>query len=338
MKAPFYLKLSFITVCLFVFFSCNTNHSKKRIGFLIRTFQLDRCVKERDFFTEKINSLGGEVIIRNADNSDQQQINQGLELLNQGIDVLVIFPVNGQTSGLIVREAHKKKVPVIAYESLIENCDLDYFITADNKKGGELMTSYITNLAPNGDYILIGGDKSDKNAILIKEGQYNIIQSFVDKGEIKIKYDVYADWSAEEGYFETKKYLDLSNSIPRVILSSNDGLATGVIKALEERNLAGKVFVTGLDGELSALQRIAKGSQTVTIFKSFKIQAYEAADMAMQIANGKKPDKTKKMVFNGAVNVPSYLLEPVVVDKANLNEVIIKGGVFSEQEVYGNKN
>lgn len=335
MKTSRFFKKILLLFTFAIFISCSSNTSKKKIGFLIRTFQLDRCVKERDFFTEKANSLGLEVIIKNADNNDQLQIEQGEEILNEGIDVLVIFPVNGNTAGKIVREANKKGIPVIAYESLIVNCPLNYFITADNEKGGELMASYISNIKPQGNYVLIGGDKADKNAVLIKKGQHKILDPLVNKGNIKILYDVYADWSADEGYHETSQYLKLSHNVPDVIVSSNDGLATGVIKALDDYHLTGKVLVTGLDGELTAFQRIYQGKQTMTIFKSFKKQAYEAAEMAKDLADGKTPEKAKDLVNNGMLNVPSYLLTPVVVDKSNLEEIIIKGGVFKAEDIYG---
>jgi D-xylose transport system substrate-binding protein len=327
-------KLLSILFCLILGISCSSNKAGKKIGFLIRTYQLDRCVKERDFFTEKINQLGAEVIITNADNNDKLQIEQGLEMLNNGVDVLVIFAVNGSTAAQIVREANKRKVKTIAYESLISNCNLDYFITADNEKGGELMTEYTLKLVPKGNYVLLGGDKADKNAVLIKTGQHNVIDPHVKNGNIKILYDVYAAWDAEEGCFETRRFLNLSNIVPDVIIASNDGLATGVVEALKEFGLEGKVPVTGLDGELTAFQRIAAGTQSVTIFKSFKKQAYRAAELAYELANGKKPENITTEVFNGKVNVPTILLEPVAVDKHNLDEVIIKDGVFTAQQIY----
>jgi D-xylose transport system substrate-binding protein len=329
----FFILLSSITISLS---SCNSGNSKKKVGFLIRTYQLDRCVKERDFFSEKIAELKAEVMVANADNNDQLQIKQGLEMIEKGIDVLVIFPVNGNTLGPLIREAHKKNVPTIAYESLIENCDVDYFVTADNKKGGELMTQHVTSLVPKGNYVLLGGDKADRNAILIKNGQHKIIDPLVKNGDIKVIYDIYADWNAAEGYHETMQVLKLSGIIPDAILSSNDGLATGVIKALDEYGLTGKVLVTGLDGELSAFQRIAKGTQSVTIFKSFKKQASIAAEMAVDLANGKKLKNTNITVFNKYREVPTCLIEPIAVDKKNLGEIIIKGNVFSKQEIYGN--
>lgn len=323
-----------LLLTFFISFSCSNNQTKKKIGFLIRTYELDRCVKERDFFTEKINQLGAEVIIKNADNNDMLQIEQGKELLNSGVDVLVIFAVNGATSAQIVREANDKKIKTIAYESLIINCELDYFITADNEKGGELMTQHTLKLAPTGNFILIGGDKADKNAVLIKTGQHKILTPFVKKGDVKVLYDVYAGWDADEGYFETLRFLNLSGIIPDAIVASNDGLATGVVEALKSYELEGKIPVTGLDGELSAFQRIAKGTQSVTIFKSFKKQAYRAAELAYDLANGKKPEGITTEVYNGKINVPTILLEPVAVDKNNLHDVIIKDGVFTEQQIY----
>ena len=250
------------------------------------------------------------------------------------MDVLVIFAVNGATAAQIVREANKRKVKIIAYESLISNCELDYFITADNEKGGELMTKYTLKLAPKGNYVLIGGDRADKNAILIKTGQHTVIDPYVKNGNIKILYDVYSDWSAEEGYFETRRFLNFSSIVPDAILASNDGLATGVVVALKNFGLEGKIPVTGLDGELAAFQRIVAGTQSVTIFKSFKKQAYRAAELAFELANGKKPENITTEVFNGKINVPTILFEPVVVDKNNLKEVIIKDGVFTEQQIY----
>jgi D-xylose transport system substrate-binding protein len=331
------MKTTFFFLILVFLFSCSSHSGKKKIGFLIRDYKLDRCVKERDFFTQRATELGAEVICKDAGNDDHNQISQAEEMIKNGVDVLVLFAVNGQSAAQIIREAHDSKIKVIAYESLIENCDLDYFVTADNEKGGEMMTTYITQKYPTGNYIMLGGNKSDKNAVLIKEGQHKIIDPLVKSGQINVKYDIYADWDADEGYMETKKYLNLSCDIPSVILSSNDGLATGVIKALDELGLTGKIGVTGLDGELSAFQRIAKGTQSVTIFKSFKAQASAAADMAFEIANGKKPKNITAKFNNKMVDVPTFLLQPVVVDAANLNEVIVKGGVFSEQEVYGAK-
>jgi len=301
---------------------------------LIRNQTMDRCKQEKTFFSEKIAQLGGEVVFYDANDDDQKQIEQGHEAIKQDVDVLVIFPVNLSTSAAIVREANDHKIKTIAYESLIQGCKLDYYLSADNGKGGTLMAEYMVKHVPQGNYVLLGGNKADRNAILIKTGQEKVIEPFVNQNKIKIIYDIYADWTAEEGYQETKRMLNLSGIIPDVIVSSNDGLAAGVIDALKEYGLAGKIPVTGLDAELTACQRVAKGTQILTVFKSFKKQAYAAAEMAMQISTGKKIENINNQIDNGNVKVPTYLIDPILVDKDNLREVIVKGGVYSEKDVF----
>jgi D-xylose transport system substrate-binding protein len=330
----------YIPIVLFILaFSCTNgvNANKIKVGFLIRGFVIDRCAIERDFFVERMTQLGGEALIADAGENEKTQVKQGIEMLDQGVDVLVIFPVNNNSSAEIVRAANVKGVPVIAYESLIENCDLDYFISADNKKGGVLMAQHLVNLVSKGNFVIIGGDRFDKNALLIKEGNYQVINPLIQNGNIKIMYDIFSNWTADDAYVEIKKVLDLTGTNPDAILCSNDGMARGIIKALEEYGLAGTIPVTGLDADLSACQYIAQGKQCVTIYKSFKKQAYAAAEMAFEIGSGKKPSQLNAEVFNGRVNVPSYLIEPIAVDQSNLKEVIIDNKVFKEEQVYGTK-
>jgi D-xylose transport system substrate-binding protein len=326
------------TFSLFLFiiilFSSCTGKTKYKIAFLMRNQTQARCIQEKNFFTERIAQLGGEAIFLDANNDDVKQIDQGHQVLKQNIDVLIIFPINLNSSVAIVREANKNNVKVIAYESLIQNCNLDYYISADNEKGGTLMTEYMVKLVPNGNYVLLGGDKADRNAVLIKTGQLKVLQPLVDKGTIKIVYNSYSDWTAEEGYHEMKEVLNLTGIVPEVILSSNDGIAAGVIDALKESGMAGKVPVSGLDADLSACQRIAQGTQTLTIFKSFKQQAYAAAEMSMQIAAGQEPKNINQRINNGLVDVPTFLIPPILVDKNNLDEVIIKSSTYTHDEVY----
>jgi D-xylose transport system substrate-binding protein len=318
--------------------SCNggIGGKKVKVGFLIRGFVIDRCAIERDFFVERMNQLGGEAIIADAGENEKIQVGQGRELLDKDIDVLVIFPVNNSSSAEIVRAANAKKVPVIAYESLIENCNLDYFISADNKKAGNIMAQHLVNQVPKGNYVIIGGDRFDKNAISIKEGNYQVINPLIKSGNINVMYDIFSNWTADDAYIEIKKVLDLTGTNPDAILCSNDGMARGIIKALDEYGLAGKIPVTGLDADLSACRYIAQGKQFLTIYKSFKQQAYTATEMAYEIAQGHKPKQLNAEVFNGRVNVASYLITPVVVDKNNLKEIIIDNKVFSADQVYGN--
>jgi len=144
--------------------------------------------------------------------------------------------VNSNTAAEIVRDAHNAGVKVIAYDRIINNCDLDFYISHNNYNVGKYMADYALHLKPEGNYLMLGGDKSDRNAIFVKTGQLDAIKNNMQSGKIKIVYDVYIEeWSKENAYFEMKKYLKLSSyNIPDVILSSYDGLSYGSNRAFEE--------------------------------------------------------------------------------------------------------
>lgn len=325
----------FLIVIASLNFSCQ-NSKKVKIGFLFPNLVSGRYQKEKVYFSEKIQQLGGEVSIANADYNDQLQIQQAKELIDKGVKALVVNSLNLNTAAAIVRYAHENGAKVIAYDRLIKNCDLDYFLTFDNEKVGALMGDYITKLKPSGNYILLCGDKADQNAVWVRNGVMKALNPFLGKESIKIKYDIYVeDWSGDNARNEIQKYLDLSNNAaPDAILSSYDGMTTSVIDLLKEYNLAGQVLITGQDAELAACQNIVKGYQTMTVYKSVKQLAYKAAELAVKIANNDKITDANRTVNNGQIDVPTIYLDPVAVDKNNLKATVIADGFQSESEVY----
>ncbi len=328
------LEALLIGTLLFALFTCK-QVSKIKIGFMVPTYEISRYEKDRDFFVSKVTELGGEVVVTDAGGDDKKQITQANELISQGVSVLVVSAVNQNTAAAIIREAHDNNIKVIAYERLIQNCDLDYYITFDSKAVGQKMAQYVLKYKPEGNYILLGGDKSDKNAMLVKEGQKEEIDSYVKSGKIKIIFDVYIEgWSSENAYMTIKDVLKLSDIMPDVILSSNDGMAEGAVKALTEFGLEGKVMVTGQDAELSACRRIIEGTQNVTIYKPFKKQGETAAIVAMKVAKGEQVIEINTKVPNGRTEVPSILLEPITVDKSNLENTVIADGFYKESDIF----
>lgn len=314
--------------------SC-TQDNRLKIGFMLPGLTLDRCARERDFFSDKVKELGGEVIATEAQNSDQLQISQAQELVRQGVKVLVVMSVNNVTAAAIVRYAHDHDVKVIAYERIISNCDLDYFLTFDNVKIGELMAAYAIKYKPTGKYLLFGGDKRDQNAVWVKQGQHNIIDPFVQSGKISIAYDTYIeDWSGENAKHEMTRFLNFSDNIPDVILSSNDGMAIGIVQALEEEGVNSFPMITGQDAELSACQNIVRGKQSVTIYKSLKLEAETAAVMAMECARSEIVKNTDKKIFNGKIDVTSILISPQSVDKTNLESTVIADNFLKKSDIY----
>ncbi len=323
-------------LCLVVLVAVSCNNSNKvKVGYLIPNEKSERYLKEREYFKQKIASMGGEALVASADYDDQKQIEQAHEMITQGAKVLVVNAVNMNTAAKIVRDAHENNVQVIAYDRLIQNSDLDYYVSFDNVKVGKLMAEYVTKIRPEGNYVLIGGDKADRNAVLVKQGQMEVLSGLVKAGKIKIDYNVYVeDWSGENAYQEMKRYLNLSNQNPVAVVSSYDGMTTGCIKALEEANLAGIVAITGQDAELEACRNIINDRQSMTVYKPLKLLAEKSAEIAYKMSIGEKIDISANTVNNGQKDVPAILLEPLIVDKNNMKSVIVSDGFYSENQLF----
>jgi len=313
-----------------------TKSGKIRIGFLMDTLKEERWQKDRELFVKRAEELGAEVLVQSADGKDDVQVRQAESLLAQGVDVLVVIPHNAQISATIVDAAKRRNVPVVSYDRLILNSEPDLYISFDNEKVGELQAKYLLEKAAKGNYILIGGAPTDNNAKLFRKGQMNILQPAIDRGDIKIVADQWArDWLAEEALKHTENALTQNNNEVVAVVASNDATAGGVIQALNAQKLSGKVFVSGQDADLAALQRIAEGSQSMTVYKPISQLAPRAAEAAVSLAK-KEKISTSRAVNNGRTDVPSILLEPVVVDRANLKETVIKDGFQKAEEVYKN--
>lgn len=307
---------------------------KLRIGLSMDTLKEERWVRDRDLFVARAKELGAEVLVQSANSNDSVQISQAENLLTQGVDVLVVVPHNGVTAAAIVKAAHKAGKKVIAYDRLISNSDVDLYISFDNVEVGRMQGEYLLKKAPKGNYVLIGGSPNDNNAHLFRDGQMKALQPAIDRGDIKIVSNQWAkEWQASEALKLTENALSKAKNDVAAIVSSNDGMAGGVISALKQQNLAGKVFVSGQDADLAACQRIVEGTQAMTVYKPIAALARRAAETAVAIAQGKTPVTTAR-VNNGLKDVPSILLAPVVVDKANLAETVIKEGFHKKDAVY----
>ena len=309
---------------------------KIRIGLSMDTLKEERWQKDRDIFVKRAEELGAEVLVQAADGKDETQVKQAESLLTQGIDVLVVIPHNAEIAATIVEAAKRQNVPVISYDRLIKNSEPDLYISFDNEKVGEMQAKYLVGKAPTGNYILIGGAQTDNNAKMFRDGQMKVLQPLIDKGDIKIVADQWArDWSPDEALKHTENALTINNNNVVAVVASNDGTAGGSIQALNAQNLNGKVFVSGQDADLAALQRIVAGTQTMTVYKPVTKLAAKAAEAAIALAKKEKVETNGK-VNNGKMDVPSILLEPISVDKSNLDETVIKDGYQKREDVYKN--
>lgn len=312
-----------------------TNKTGKiRIGLSMDTLKEERWQKDRDTFVKRAEELGAEVLVQAADGKDETQVKQSESLLTQGIDVLVVIPHNGEVAASIVEAAKRKNVPVISYDRLIKNSEPDLYISFDNEKVGEMQAKYLTERAPKGNYILIGGAQTDNNAKMFRTGQMRILQPFIDKGDIKIVADQWAkDWQPDEALKHTENALTMNRNDVVAVLASNDGTAGGSIQALNKQGLNGKVIVSGQDADLAALQRIVAGTQTMTVYKPVSKLARIAAEAAVALAKKEKIETNGK-VNNGKIDVPSILLEPISVDKNNIEDTVIKDAFHKREDIF----
>ena len=314
-----------------------TPAKKIKIGLSMDSLRVERWQKDRDIFKAEAEKLGAEVIVQSADGDERRQNEQAENMITQGVDVLVVIPKDSVAAAQIVQAAHAEGIKVLAYDRLIRESEPDLYISFDNEQVGYLQAEYLLRQKPNGDYFLLGGAPTDNNAQLLRKGQRRALQGAIDAGDIRLVADGKhwaVNWDARDALKKTEQVLTQTNNRIDAVVASNDGTAGGVIQALEGQNLAGKVLVSGQDAELSACQRIVKGTQTMTVYKPIHLIATKAAQAAVALAKGEQVAEATQTVNNGKVDVPSILLTPIQVDKANLDEIVIKDGFHSREAIY----
>ncbi|WP_026675315.1 sugar ABC transporter substrate-binding protein [Alkalihalobacterium bogoriense] len=310
------------------------SQDKIKIGFSMDTLVEERWVKDKKLFKEAVENLGAEVEITVAHGNDVLQIWQAEKMISSGIDLLVIVPHNAESTAAIVNKAHAAGIKVLSYDRLVKNADVDLYVSYDNEKIGELQAEAITNLVPKGKYVYIGGAETDYNAHLIKKGVFNVLQPYINNGDITIVFDQWTkEWLPENAKANIELALQANNNEIDAIIATNDATAGAVIEVLQERGLAGKIPVAGQDADIAAVQRIVEGAQTMTVYKPINELSQKAAELAVMLARGEDVSKEQK-VNNELVDVPSFLLSPIAVDRANIDETIIADGFHKKEEVY----
>jgi len=305
-----------------------------RIGFLLDNTH-ERWERDRQLFTDRARTLGAEVLVAAAQGDQARQNALAEQLLDAGIKVLVLVPHSADGAAGIVQAAKARKVPVISYDRLVRNADVDLYVSFDNVKVGEMQAQYLLNRAPKGNYVLIGGAPTDNNARECRQGQLKILDPAVQARAVQIVADPWTpNWQAAEAANLTATALDAVKNNVVAVVASNDVTAGGVVETLRARNLAGKVLVSGQDAELEAARRIVAGTQAMTVYKPIGALARLAARAAVQLAHGEAVEASTS-VNNGFKKVPTSLLDPILVDRSNLDNILIADGFHTRDAVYG---
>ncbi len=316
-------------------------NEKVFIGFLMDTLKEERWQRDKELVEKRAQELGAQLDVQVANGSDSEQIKQAENMLAKKVDVLIVAPHNGEIAATIVEMAHREGVPVISYDRLIKNADVDLYVSHQVFKMGEMQAQYLLDHLPPGtpkpaNFVLVQGSPTDNNARLLHDGQMNVLKPAQDRGDIKIVVDQPAkEWLQSEALNIVENALTQVNNNVAAVLASNDGTARGAIQALDGQKLTGKVLVTGQDADLPSLQYILQGKQTMTIYKPIQPLAYGAVDAALKLARGENVE-TNDTVDNGRKKVPSKLFEPQAVDKNNLVSTIVKDGYQTIEKICAN--
>jgi D-xylose transport system substrate-binding protein len=305
-----------------------------KVGLLLDTTH-ERWERDRDLINEVVTDMGGELMVAWAEGDQARQNEQAAKMVADGAAVLIVVAHDTNNAASVVETAKAKNVPVISYDRLIRNADVDVYIGFDTAKIGRLQAQHMLARAPKGNYLLIGGAENDGNSHELRKAQMEVLEPEVKSGAIRIVHQGWAaNWSAAAAAALTETALTKSRNNLAAIVASNDVTAGGAIEVLTKRGLAGKVAVSGQDAELAAAQRIVAGTQTMTVYKSLRTLTRLAARSAMLLAKGEKVD-TSSVTANGMKDVPTMLFDPIAVDKNNIDGVLIADGFLKRADVYG---
>ena len=295
--------------------------------------------KDRPLFTDKLKELCPDckLLYSNASQDPNKQQQQAEAAITKGADVLVLDAVDVASVGPIVQQANQKDIPVIAYDRLIPDQDIAYYVSFDNVKQGRIQAQTLLDKlgSPDGkSIVMVNGAPTDPSAGDYKKGAHEV---FDDSGiKIAKEFDT-PDWSPDKAQVEMEQSItDLGKDGFAGAYSANDGMAGGMIAAMKGAGIKPSTKpITGGDSEAAAIQRILIGEQYSTIYLAIKQQAETSAQLAVSAANGEDPPSglVKDKVDNGAKQVPSVLLSPIAVTKENIADTVIKDGFLTTAEI-----
>jgi D-xylose transport system substrate-binding protein len=308
------------------------------VGVSWSNFQEERWKRDEAAMKAAIEKAGGKYISADAQGSNEKQAADIDNLITRGAKVLIVLAWDADAVLPAVRRARAEGIPVIAYDRLIQDKDV-FYLTFDNVEVGRMQAQGVFKKKPAGNYVFIKGAPTDPNADFLHRGQLEVLNQAIKAGKIKVVGEQYTDgWAPEVAQRNMEQILTKNNNKVDAIVASNDGTAGGVVAALRAQNLVG-IPVSGQDGDIAALNRVALGEQTVSVFKDARKLGEAAGTVAMQFAKGKKPKDIAGTATwsEGTKKIPmvSMFLKPVPITTDNLDYVISAGWATKDQVCKG---
>lgn len=308
-----------------------------RVGVSWASFQEERWKIDEAAMVAAIEANGNTYISADAQSSSTKQLADIEGLMTQGVDVLIINAWDKDAIGPAIDAAAAEGIPVIGYDRLIED-DRTFYLTFDNVGVGRIIAETVMAVQPEGNYAIIKGDQGDPNAGFLLQGMMSVIGDAVDAGTITIVGEAFTDsWKPEGAQTNMEQILTANNNDVDAVLSQNDGMAGGVVAALSAQGLV--IPVGGQDGDLAAINRVARGTQTVSVWKDARALGTAAGEIASALAEGTAMgDIEGASMFDGGekgIPINAILLDPTPLTRDNLSVAIDAGHISKEQACEG---
>tara|TARA_R110001583_G_scaffold195426_1_gene373139 strand:- start:3843 stop:4997 length:1155 start_codon:yes stop_codon:yes gene_type:complete len=302
------------------------------VGVSWSNFQEERWKTDEAAIVKALNAAGAEYISADAQSSPSKQLSDIESLISRGANALIVLAQDSSSIGAAVTQAINEGIPIVGYDRLIENPNV-YYITFDNKKVGYLQAEAVYAKQPKGNYVFIKGAPTDPNADILHQGQLEVLQSAIDSGDIKVVGEAYTEsWQPAIAQRNMEQFLTAADNKVDAVVASNDGTAGGAIAALAAQGMQG-IPVSGQDGDHAALNRVALGTQTVSVWKDARVLGQRAAEIAVELAKGTKlgdVEGTQDWTSPNGTVMKSYFLKPVAITQDKLNLVIDAGWVSKD--------
>lgn len=310
------------------------------VGVSWSNFQEERWRTDEAAIVAALDAAGATYVSADAQSSSAKQLSDIEALIAQGVDALIVLAQDAQAIGPAVQAAADEGIPVVAYDRLIED-PRAFYLTFDNVEVGRMQARAVLAAAPTGRYVMIKGSPTDPNADFLRGGQQEVLQSAIDSGAITIVGEAYTDgWLPANAQRNMEQILTATDNGVDAVVASNDGTAGGVVAALTAQGMQG-IPVSGQDGDHAALNRIALGTQTVSVWKDSRDLGRAAGEIAVALAQGTAMadiPNAQQWTSPSGVTMNAVFLAPVPITRDNLSVVVDAGWISRDELCQGVTN
>ncbi|ULB11230.1 D-xylose ABC transporter substrate-binding protein [Cereibacter azotoformans] len=310
------------------------------VGVSWSNFQEERWKTDEAAIRQALDAAGATYVSADAQSSSAKQLSDVEALISQGVDALIILAQDADAIGPAVQAAADEGIPVVAYDRLIED-NRAFYLTFDNVEVGRMQARAVFEQAPKGNYVMIKGNAADPNADFLRGGQQEVLQQAIDAGDITIVGEAYTDsWLPANAQRNMEQILTANDNAVDAVVASNDGTAGGAIAALTAQGMQG-IPVSGQDGDHAALNRIAQGTQTVSVWKDSRELGKAAAEIALAMAGGaamEEVEGAQKWTSPKGTEMNAVFLEPIAITRDNLSVVVDAGWIGQDALCQGVSN